>query len=135
VNEVTKADGSGRGDFESNQDYRRNPIPDGLVNFSVRPDPSCSALLDSTSKFRDFLPIYDPPYCDSGFPGLSHRSRKIIYDIILLPLLAMQYLKDFHGVVKDCTRRVHTKEIMCLRDLERILLSETLVSIVFSNCI
>ncbi|CAG8953812.1 hypothetical protein HYFRA_00006704 [Hymenoscyphus fraxineus] len=55
-------------------------------------------------------------------PRLSSRASNRIQEHILRPLLAKPSLRDFHPIVKDCPRRIHGKEIVCLRDLEKTLI-------------
>ncbi|KAE8444708.1 hypothetical protein EG329_014366 [Mollisiaceae sp. DMI_Dod_QoI] len=57
-----------------------------------------------------------------NLPRLSARATNRITEHILKPLLAKPSLKDFHTIVKDCPRRIHAKEIVCLRDLEKTLI-------------
>ncbi|KAK0103364.1 copper-binding transcription factor [Cadophora gregata] len=57
-----------------------------------------------------------------SLPRLSARASNRIHEHILKPLLAKSSLKDFHPIVKDCPRRIHGKEIVCLRDLEKTLI-------------
>jgi hypothetical protein len=57
-----------------------------------------------------------------NLPRLSSRASNRIHEHILRPLLAKSSLKDFHPIVKDCPRRIHGKEIVCLRDLEKTLI-------------
>jgi hypothetical protein len=57
-----------------------------------------------------------------SLPRLSARASNRITEHILKPLLAKPSLKDFHPIVKDCPRRIHGKEIVCLRDLEKTLI-------------
>jgi hypothetical protein len=57
-----------------------------------------------------------------SLPRLSARASNRITEYILKPLLAKPSLKDFHPIVKDCPRRIHGKEIVCLRDLEKTLI-------------
>jgi len=57
-----------------------------------------------------------------SLPRLSARASNRIHEHILKPLLAKPSLKDFHPIVKDCPRRIHGKEIVCLRDLEKTLI-------------
>ncbi|TVY75713.1 Zinc finger transcription factor ace1 [Lachnellula suecica] len=53
---------------------------------------------------------------------LSTHANNRIHEHILRPLLAKPSLRDFHPIVKDCPRRIHGKEIVCLRDLEKTLI-------------
>jgi hypothetical protein len=97
--------------------------------FSKGRDPSLSPSPESTSKMQDTLPMMiDSPECDSGLPGLNDHAREVIYDGILQPLLDRQLLVA-------CNTRLQTKEIICLRDLEEVLLLDTCVSVFFSNLI
>ncbi len=57
-----------------------------------------------------------------SLPRLSARASNRIHEHILKPLLAKPSLRDFHPIVKDCPRRIHGKEIVCLRDLEKTLI-------------
>jgi len=57
-----------------------------------------------------------------NLPRLSARASNRIHEHILKPLLAKPSLKEFHPIVKDCPRRIHGKEIVCLRDLEKTLI-------------
>jgi hypothetical protein len=57
-----------------------------------------------------------------SLPRLSARASNRIHEHTLKPLLAKPSLKDFHPIVKDCPRRIHGKEIVCLRDLEKTLI-------------
>lgn len=54
-------------------------------------------------------------------PRLSERAQNKIHEFILRPLLSKRSLKDFQDVLRDCPRRMHSKEIVCLRDLEKTL--------------
>ncbi|KAJ5038818.1 uncharacterized protein L3040_006497 [Drepanopeziza brunnea f. sp. 'multigermtubi'] len=57
-----------------------------------------------------------------NLPRLSGRASNRIHEHILRPLLAKPSLQDFYPLVKDCPRRIHSKEIVCLRDLEKTLI-------------
>ncbi|KUJ11164.1 putative zinc finger transcription factor ace1 [Mollisia scopiformis] len=57
-----------------------------------------------------------------NLPRLSSRATNRITEHILKPLLAKPSLRDFYPIVKDCPRRIHAKEIVCLRDLEKTLI-------------
>lgn len=57
-----------------------------------------------------------------SLPRLSMRASNKIREHILKPLLAKSSLKDFHPILEDCPRRIHAKEIVCLRDLEKTLI-------------
>ncbi|KAH8820423.1 putative zinc finger transcription factor ace1 [Xylogone sp. PMI_703] len=53
---------------------------------------------------------------------LSSKATSRIHEHILKPLLAKPSLKDFRPIVKDVPRRILSKEIVCLRDLEKTLI-------------
>jgi hypothetical protein len=55
-------------------------------------------------------------------PRLGVRASNRIHEHILKPILAKSSLKDFHPIVRDCPRKIHDKEIICLRDLEKTLM-------------
>jgi hypothetical protein len=61
------------------------------------------------------------PSTIESLPRMSIRASNRIHEHILKPLLAKPSLKDFHPIVRDCPRRIHDKEIVCLRDLEKTL--------------
>ncbi|KOS16678.1 Zinc finger transcription factor ace1 [Escovopsis weberi] len=54
-------------------------------------------------------------------PSLSPRAAKRIYEHVLQPLLSKPTLKDFEDIVLDMPRRIRSKEVVCLRDLEKTL--------------
>lgn len=55
-------------------------------------------------------------------PSLSHRAVNRIREHTLRPLLEKPTLKDFEPIVLDVPRRIRSKEIICLRDLEKTLI-------------
>jgi uncharacterized C2H2 Zn-finger protein len=55
-------------------------------------------------------------------PGLSAKATGRIYKHTVEPLLAEPSFKEFHPLVRDCDRRMRTKEMVCLRDVEKALL-------------
>jgi uncharacterized Zn-finger protein len=57
-----------------------------------------------------------------SLPRLGARASNRISEHIIKPLLTNPSLKDFYPIVKDCPRRIHRKEIICLRDLEKTLI-------------
>ena len=65
---------------------------------------------------------------EQSLPRLSARASNVIHEQILKPLLGKASLAAFHPIVKDCPRRIHGKEIVCLRDLEKILILRAGVS-------
>ena len=68
-----------------------------------------------------------------SLPHMSERARNRIHEHILKPLLAKPSLKDFHPIVRDCPRKIHDKEIVCLRDLEKTLVFLAPVSEIHMN--
>ncbi|KAM0187655.1 hypothetical protein ACHAPC_004008 [Botrytis cinerea] len=63
-----------------------------------------------------------------SLPRLSARTTARIQEHILKPLLAKESFKDLHPLVQDCPRRIHQKEIVSLRDLEKTLIFTAPVS-------
>ncbi|KAI1813128.1 hypothetical protein GGS20DRAFT_577844 [Poronia punctata] len=55
-------------------------------------------------------------------PHMSSHAFNRIHEHVLKPLLAKPSLKEFRPIVFDCPRRIHEKQIVCLRDLEKTLL-------------
>jgi hypothetical protein len=54
-------------------------------------------------------------------PALGPKAVSRIHEHTLRPLLAKPSLKDFEPIVLDIPRRIRSKEIICLRDLEKTL--------------
>ncbi|KAF4989558.1 hypothetical protein FGRMN_9020 [Fusarium graminum] len=55
-------------------------------------------------------------------PSLGPRAVNRIHEHALRPLLAKPTLKEFEPIVLDIPRRIRSKEIICLRDLEKTLI-------------
>lgn len=55
-------------------------------------------------------------------PTLSSKAINRIHEHTLRPLLAKPTLKEFEPIVLDVPRRIRSKEIICLRDLEKTLI-------------
>ena len=64
-------------------------------------------------------------------PALSRKAFNRIHEHTLRPLLEKSTLKDFEPIVLDVPRRIRTKEIICLRDLEKTLIFMAPVSQLF----
>lgn len=54
-------------------------------------------------------------------PALSRRAINRIHEHTLGPLIEAERLKDFQPIVLDVPRRIRSKDIICLRDLEKTL--------------
>ncbi|PQE11566.1 Zinc finger transcription factor ace1 protein [Rutstroemia sp. NJR-2017a WRK4] len=63
-----------------------------------------------------------------NLPRLSARASNRITEHILRPLLSKSSLREFRPLVKDIPNRIHKKEIVCLRDLEKTLIFRAPVS-------
>jgi hypothetical protein len=84
-----------------------------------------SAITSSAAPHQTFI---------EELPRLSERATSRIHEHIFKPLLADASLKPFHPLVNDCPARIHSKEIVCLRDLEKtLLLSSAPVSEQYRN--
>jgi uncharacterized C2H2 Zn-finger protein len=57
-----------------------------------------------------------------NLPSLRPRAVNRIHEHTLRPLLAKPTLKEFEPIVLDIPRRIQSKEIICLRDLEKTLI-------------
>lgn len=55
-------------------------------------------------------------------PALSRKAFNRIHEHTLRPLLEKPTLKEFEPIVLDIPRRIRSKEIICLRDLEKTLI-------------
>lgn len=55
-------------------------------------------------------------------PSLGPKAVNRIHEHILRPLRAKPSLKDFEPIILDIPRRIQSKEIICLRDLEKTLI-------------
>ncbi|KAL2070865.1 hypothetical protein VTL71DRAFT_13891 [Oculimacula yallundae] len=86
---------------------------------SVSNDRSAKSIVTASAITRSAAA---PASTIESLPRLSPRASNRIYEHILRPLLSKSSLKDFHPIVKDCPRRIHSKEIVCLRDLEKTLI-------------
>jgi uncharacterized C2H2 Zn-finger protein len=66
-------------------------------------------------------------------PSLGPRAINRIHEHTLRPLLAKPTLKEFEPIVLDIPRRIRSKEIICLRDLEKTLIFMAPVSQLLTN--
>lgn len=57
-----------------------------------------------------------------SLPKLSPKAVSRVSEHIIGPLLEKDTLKEFNSIVLDVPRRINTKEIICLRDVEKTLL-------------
>ncbi|KAM4059794.1 zinc finger transcription factor ace1 [Hirsutella rhossiliensis] len=55
-------------------------------------------------------------------PGLTQRALDRIHEHILRPLMREPDLKEFQQILKEVPRRISSKEIICLRDIEKTLI-------------
>lgn len=53
--------------------------------------------------------------------GLSPKATSRIYEHTVKPLLAKQDYKIFHPLLLECTTKINKKDIVCLRDVEKII--------------
>ncbi|PGH09676.1 hypothetical protein AJ79_05642 [Helicocarpus griseus UAMH5409] len=73
-----------------------------------------TAITRSISSTNDFT--------TSQIPALGVSARKHIDRYILVPILSEKNLSHFHPLVRGVPDRIESKEIRCLRDLEKTLL-------------
>ncbi|KAG6977961.1 Zinc finger transcription factor ace1 [Fusarium oxysporum f. sp. conglutinans] len=59
---------------------------------------------------------------ETKLPSLGPKAINRIHEHTLRPLLAKPTLKEFEPIVLDIPRRIRSKEIICLRDLEKTLI-------------
>lgn len=67
-------------------------------------------------------------------PSLGPRAVNRIHEHTLGPLLEKSNLKNFEPIVLDIPRRIRSKEIICLRDVEKTLLFRAPVSQLLTDC-
>lgn len=67
-------------------------------------------------------------------PAISPRAVNRIHEHTLRPLLEAERLKDFRPIIMDVPRRIRSKDIICLRDLEKTLVFMAPVSQLFTDC-
>lgn len=63
-----------------------------------------------------------------NLPSLSARATNRVFEHTLKPLLADSSFKEFHPVLLECPRKIQSKQIVCLRDVEKTLLLTAQVS-------
>lgn len=80
-----------------------------------------------TSRPRRTQPTSTPT---TPHPSLSRFAKKKISELLFTPLLKEERFKAFHPIVTHLGSRVN-KNIRCLRDLERSLIFQPLVSILY----
>ncbi|PMD53686.1 uncharacterized protein K444DRAFT_143738 [Hyaloscypha bicolor E] len=100
-----------------------DPSPVFLPGRSESPAPSHPAPLELMPESRNPPWTLNPQARNFGSPESS--AKELIIYHVLRPLVNTQSLRDFHQLVRDCTRRMETKEFICLRDLERTLILES----------
>lgn len=61
-------------------------------------------------------------------PGLTQRALDRIHEHILRPLMRESGLREFQPILKEVPRRISSKEIICLRDIEKTLILTAPVS-------
>lgn len=71
------------------------------------------------------------PNAQQLHPALSRRAFDLIHEHTIRPLLEKPSLKEFETLVVDVPRRIRSKEIRCLRDLEKTLIFMAPVSTSF----
>ncbi|KAG6006143.1 hypothetical protein E4U54_000221 [Claviceps lovelessii] len=65
--------------------------------------------------------VAGPSNAKQLLPAMSRRAFSRIHEHTLRPLLAKPSLKEFEAIVLDVPRQIRSKEIICLRDLEKCL--------------
>ncbi|CEJ57381.1 hypothetical protein PMG11_06075 [Penicillium brasilianum] len=97
---------SGLGSSVSSRDSQADPIEKDLHMEQSPITKSASDILQGTSPRRQ----------------LSYAACKKIERFILVPILKEPKLKPFHPLVRSIPTRIVNKQVVCLRDLEKILL-------------
>lgn len=100
-----------RSDSELHDDVEKTPVVDSPPT-SVSEDfpaPTSKATLAARST------------AGQNSLRLSAKASNRIREHVLRPLLAKASLKEFHSIVSECPKKIHAKELVCLRDLEKTL--------------
>ncbi|RFU74133.1 zinc finger transcription factor ace1 [Trichoderma arundinaceum] len=101
----------------------RNHASDSGIGSSVVSTNDKSAAADSAKKPQaSALTRSAASSTTAMLPSLSHRAVNRIREHTLRPLLEKPTLKEFQPIVLDVPRRIRSKEIICLRDLEKTLI-------------
>jgi uncharacterized C2H2 Zn-finger protein len=101
----------------------RNHASDSGIGSSVVSTNDKAGAADSTKKPQaSALTRSAASSTTAMLPSLSHRAVNRIREHTLRPLLEKPTLKEFEPIVLDVPRRIRSKEIICLRDLEKTLI-------------
>lgn len=101
----------------------RNHASDSGIGSSIISTNDKSAAVDSAKKSQaSHLTRSAASSTTAMLPSLSHRAVNRIREHTLRPLLEKPTLKEFQAIVLDVPRRIRSKEIICLRDLEKTLI-------------
>lgn len=98
----------------------RHASDSGLGSSLASTNDKCSA---SDKKSSKMAPVTRTAVSNGSnlLPNLSRRAVNRIHEHTLGPLLEKPTLKDFEPIVLDIPRRIRSKEIICLRDVEKHL--------------
>ncbi|KAG5928945.1 hypothetical protein E4U42_007650 [Claviceps africana] len=106
-----QASDSGLGSsIASSQEKKYEPVQTTREKKDVKANRVSSTLIAGASVSKQIL------------PAMSYESRCCIYKRTLHPLKEKPSLKDFETILCDIPNRMHCKEIICLRDLEKSLI-------------
>lgn len=101
----------------------RNHASDSGIGSSAASTNEKAAATDSTKKPQvSALTRSAASSTTAMLPSLSPRAINRIREHTLRPLLEKPTLKDFEPIILDVPRRIRSKEIICLRDLEKTLI-------------
>lgn len=81
-----------------------------------------TAVKKTTNTHGTALTRYPTTSTKGALPTLSRKAINRIYEHTLRPLREKPTLKEFESIVLDVPRRIRSKEIICLRDLEKTLI-------------
>lgn len=70
---------------------------------------------------------------NQALPSMTQSALGHVRELIIRPITQAPYFSPFHDLVEDISRRISTKEIVCLRDIEKTLILLAPVSQVLTN--
>lgn len=99
----------------------------GLGSSMASTADKCTAVVTATTR------VSAPALTGSSsakrtLPGLTQKAIGRVHEHIIRPLMRKPDLKEFHQILKEVPRRISSKEIICLRDIEKTLILTAPVS-------
>ena len=100
-------------------------IGSSLSSVNDKCAPAAGSAVDKRTKTQTASAITRSAAASSAtqnLPALGRKAINRIHEHTLRPLLEKPSLKDFESIVLDVPRKIRSKEIICIRDLEKTLI-------------